>query len=52
MSIQLETHSEPIKTLVIEQVDSNGSQCLVNDRHQVLIETQNIIDFKKLLPEL
>ena len=52
MTIQFEGHIEPLETLVIEQVNTSGSECLVNDRHNVIIETQNIIDFKKFMPTL
>ncbi len=38
--------------MFIEQVNNTGSECLVNDRHNVIIETQNIIDFKKFMPTL
>ena len=52
MTIQFETHIEPLETIVIEQVNTSGSECFVNDRHNVIIETQNIIDFKKFMPNL
>ena len=52
MTIQFEGHIEPLETIVIEQVNNTDSECLVNDRHNVIIETQNIIDFKKFMPTL
>ena len=52
MTIQFETHIEPLETIVIQQVNTSGSECFVNDRHNVIIETQNIIDFKKFMPNL
>ena len=52
MTIQFEGHIEPLETLVIEQVNNTGSECLVNDRHNIIIETKNIIDFKKFMPTL
>ena len=52
MTIQFEGHVEPLETIVIEQVNNTGSECLVNGRHNVIIETQNIIDFKKFMPTL
>lgn len=52
MTIQFDNHIEPIDTLSIEETTINGTICQVNNRTNVLIETQNIIDFKKLLPNL
>ena len=52
MTIQFEGHIEPLETIVVEQVNTYGSECLVNNRHNVIIETQNIIDFKKFIPTL
>jgi hypothetical protein len=52
MTIQFENHVEPINTLSIEETTKEGTICRVNNHINVIIETQNIIDFKKLLPNL
>lgn len=52
MTIQFENHIESLDTLSIEETTNEGTICRVNNHINVLIETQNIIDFKKLLPNL
>lgn len=52
MTIQFENHVESLDTLSIEETTNEGTICRVNNHINVLIETQNIIDFKKLLPNL
>ena len=52
MTIQFENHVEQLETLSIEETTNEGTICLVNNHTNVIIETQNIINFKKLLPNL
>lgn len=52
MTIQFENHVESLDTLSIEETTNEGTICLVNNHTNVIIETQNIINFKKILPNL